>query len=70
MTGAYLRVERKGRWESIEVEKLTDEERLDKLGDDSRLLQWLNLVCEKLNEAEKILDELADEGIITKGYSQ
>jgi len=51
MTGAYLRVERKGNWQSIEVEYLTDEERVLLLKD--RALSWLNLVCKELVKLEK-----------------
>lgn len=52
MTGAYLRVKRDNRWESIEVEHLTDAEREELLKDDSRLLGWLHIVCNKLAEIE------------------
>ena len=52
MTGAYLRVQRDGKWENLEVEFLTDEERsemfLDRESDE--LVRWLNLVCGKLAE--------------------
>ena len=37
MTGAYLRVKRE-KWENIEVEHLTDEERQEILKDDPRLM--------------------------------
>ena len=68
MTGAYLRVERNNEWQNIEVEHLTDEERWEILKNDQRLLQWLNLVCHKLVEAENILNELVDEGILRIEY--
>jgi len=48
MTGAYLRVKRNGKWQNIEVEYLTDEEREEALKDDPRLIKWLNLVCKCL----------------------
>ena len=56
MTGAYLRIEREGKWENIEVEYLTDQERQEIFigkevsteKNEPRLLQWLNLVCNKL----------------------
>ena len=51
MTGAYLRVYRDGRWQNIEVEYLTDEER-NMLKDDPRLINWLNMVCWCLVEFE------------------
>ncbi len=64
MTGAYLRVKRNGKWENIEVEHLTDLERKEVLGDDTRLIHWLNCVCEKLVETELLLKELKEEGVI------
>lgn len=65
MTGAYLRIKRK-KWENIEVEHLTDEERQEILKNDPRLMQWLNIVCDKLAETEKLLVELEEEGILEK----
>ena len=67
MTGAFLRVKRGDRWENIEVEHLTNEEREKILSDDPRMMQWLNIVCEKLAEAEGILDQLVEEGILSRG---
>lgn len=64
MTGAYLRVKRAEKWENIEVEHLTDEERETILKDDPRLMAWLHLVCGKLAEAESILQGLVDDGIL------
>ena len=61
MTGAYLRVKRNGKWENIEVEHLTDQERETILKDDDRLMQWLHIVCHKLSE---IQTELEEEGIL------
>jgi len=57
MTGAYLRVERNGVWESVEVEHLTDKEReIALLGrGDINLLPWLNLVCLSLKKAEQYI---------------
>lgn len=66
MTGAYLRVQREGKWCNIEVEHLTDEERTSILTNDPRLLQWLNLTCKKLVEAENILNDLVTEGLLTR----
>ncbi len=45
MTGAYLRVERDGKWQALEVEYLTDAERETILKDNPRLINWLHLVC-------------------------
>ena len=64
MTGAYLRVKRNDKWENIEVEHLTDQEREEILKNDSRLPQWLNLVCNKLVKCETLLNSLVDEGIL------
>ena len=58
MTGAYLRVQRDGKWLNLEVEYLTDEERQEKLSNDPRLVQWLNLVCATLVDAERLLDKV------------
>lgn len=65
MTGAYLRVNRNGKWLNFEVEHLTDEERHDVLNGDPRLLDWLNLTCKKLVEAEEILKGLVEDGILS-----
>lgn len=67
MTGAFLRVQRDGKWMNLEVEHLTDEERQEKLGSDPRLIQWLNLVCATLAQAEGILDRLVEDGILSRG---
>ena len=58
MTGAYLRVKRIGKWEKIEIEYLTNNEREEILKDDPRLMKWLHLVCENLVEVESILKEI------------
>lgn len=65
MTGAYLRIKRE-KWENIEVEHLTDEERQEILKDDPRLMQWLNVVCNKLAETERLFAELEEEGILER----
>ena len=64
MTGAYLRVKRDGKWENIEIEFLTDAEREENLKDDPRLINWLNLVCNKLSEIEELLQDLEKDGVI------
>lgn len=55
MTGAYLRVQRDGEWQSLEVEYLTDDERKMWLTGEGegKLLLWLNLVCKKLAKLEE-----------------
>ena len=47
MTGAYLRVKRKGKWQNVEIEYMTDSEReeLFKEADREELLRWLNFMC-------------------------
>ena len=67
MTGGYLRVKRNDKWENVEVEHLTDEERETILKDDDRLMNWLHMVCNKLSEAEKFLKDLEKDSIIKRG---
>ena len=47
MTGAYLRIKRKDKWQNIEIEYLTDGEReeLFKEADTEEVLKWLNFMC-------------------------
>jgi len=66
MTGGYLRIKRKGKWENIEIEYLTDEEREIVLKDDPRLMQWLHMVCNELVSIDKLLKELEKSGVISK----
>lgn len=66
MTGAYLRVKRNDKWDNVEVEHLTDEEREKILKDDPRLMKWLHVVCKSLVDAEDILEGLVKDGIISK----
>lgn len=66
MTGAYLRIKRNNKIENIEIEFLTDEEREQLLKDDTRLMQWLHIVCNKLNEVNTFLEELERDGILEK----
>lgn len=58
MTGAYLRVQRNGKWESIEVEYLTDNERRSIFSRKSTevLLDWLHMTCRALRENEQLID--------------
>jgi len=50
MTGAYLRVKRDGKWQAVEVEYLTKEERWELLSKRTpgELCRWLDIVCEEL----------------------
>jgi hypothetical protein len=73
MTGAYLRVKRNDKWENIEVEHLTDDERTKLFLERSprELVNWLDMCCRELVKAEsflKTLDEMAltDEGAAQK----
>ena len=61
MTDATLLVVRDGKWIALEVEYLTSEERLEKLGSDPSLIRWLDLVCVKLVKAEQIIKSLTEE---------
>lgn len=47
MTNAYVRVKRGGKYQNIEIEYLTDEERqeLFKESSNEELLRWLNFMC-------------------------
>ena len=60
MTGAYLRVKRNDRFENIEVEYLTKDElnHMFLSRPQEELVNWLALVCSKLNEAEKEIVKL------------
>jgi len=60
MTGAFLRVKRYGKWEAVEVEYLTDDERamIFKDKEPEEIIRWLDMTCSKLRENEQILDEL------------
>lgn len=53
MTAAYLRAKRDGKWQPLEVEYLTDEERLALFKDRSpeELIRWMNLLCKYVAEA-------------------
>ena len=49
MTGAYLRIQREGKWQNVEIEYLTDGERLELFKESSteELLKWLNFMCKQ-----------------------
>jgi len=48
MTGAYVRIERNNKWQSIEIEYLTNKERKAFFKDktSAEILKWLDLMCE------------------------
>ncbi len=70
MTGAYLRVQRDGVWESIEIEHLTDTEReylfLKGERTAAELIKWVHMLCEKMAQVELFMDGLVEDGIIDK----
>lgn len=66
MTGAYLRAQRNGSWNNVEVEHLTDEELRDKFlhRPPEELVNWMAMLCEKIRQIEPLLKQLEEEGII------
>ena len=64
MTGAYLRVERDGKWENIEVEHLTEEELDEIIGSRHKdeVMDWLKMLCERLKYIEETYFEKEEEG--------
>ena len=60
MTGAYLRVKRKGKWQNVEIEYMTDSEReeLFKEAPPEEILRWLNFMC---NQYEGLVLEVINE---------
>ena len=59
MTGAYLRIQREDKWQNVEIEYLTDEERneLFKDSNSEELLKWLNFMC---NQYEGLVLEVTN----------
>ena len=47
MTNAYVRIQREDKWQNVEIEYLTDEERAELFKDASNeeVLKWLNFMC-------------------------
>lgn len=66
MTGAYLRAKRNDKWEAIEVEHLTKEERTELFinREPVELLRWIDLLCEKVVMCETLMDTLERHGLI------
>ena len=54
MTGAYLRIKREGKWQNVEIEYLTEGERMEifKEASTEEVLKWLNFMC---NQYEGLL---------------
>ncbi len=61
MTGSFLRVEREGKWENIEVEHLTDVELDEIIGarDKAEIMDWLSLTCSVIRLAEEAISKVA-----------
>jgi hypothetical protein len=57
MTNAYVRIQREDKWQNVEIEYLTDEERAELFKDASNeeLLRWVNFMC---NQYECLLLEV------------
>jgi hypothetical protein len=57
MTGAYIRIERDGKWQAVEVEHLTLAERREAFKNKSHneLVNWLDMLCAKVRECEEII---------------
>ncbi len=59
MTGIYFRAERNGKWENVELEDLTPEERhmyLDNFSNES-LLKTIDLLCNILSNIKVLTGE-------------
>lgn len=72
MTGAYVRIKRKGKWENIEFECLTDKEMEEfaKLRSDDVGWQWAIFFAKYLRDNVKpLMDELVEDGIIKEGLN-
>ena len=54
ITGAFLKVERDGKWENVEVENLTEEELNDIIGvrSNEEIMNWMHLMCSALRLAD------------------
>ena len=68
MTGAYLMTKTDNGHEPVEVEYLSKEERRRHLKsrNPEEVMRWMDLMCEKIVEAETLLTELENEGLITR----
>jgi len=65
MTGAYLRVQRDGKWGNLEVEDLTDDERQEILGhrEPAELVRWINLLCKTVITMNDTFNDAVDEAV-------
>lgn len=57
MTGAYVRILREKVWQNVEIEYLSDNERMKlfKEADSEELLKWLNFMCNQYEELVLLL---------------
>jgi len=69
MTGAYIRVKRRGKWENIEFELLTDKEMAEFADADPEVgWQWAIFFAKYIRDKIKpIMDGLVKEGILKEG---
>ena len=60
MTGAYLRIQREGKWQNVEIEYLSDAERAElfKEAGTEEVVKWLNFMC---NQYEGLVLEVINE---------
>ena len=60
MTGEYLRIQREGKWQNVEIEYLSDVERAELFKESSteEVLKWLNFMC---NQYEDLVLEVINE---------
>ena len=72
MTGAYFRVKRHGKYESIELEHLTPDERANLLKDRGTdyLLSCIDILSDKVRESEQIFKQLVDDGVLEESCKE
>ena len=68
MTGCWLRVFRNSRWENVEVEYLTKDERCTIFQDRTKeeTLNWLHTVCDTVADCERFLLRLETAGVVKR----
>lgn len=68
-TGAYIRVRRNQKWESVLVERLTPEElrAIFEHRHPTELLSWIGLLCQTLRKAQAMLERAAAESFAEDG---
>ena len=70
MTGAYVRIERGNKWENVEVEYLTRKELEETFHDrgHEELINWIEMLCNKVRENSEILNGLVESGVLMKSF--